>query len=182
MWFNNDFMMKCFQNCNFLNVIKKHAILFYFGEKNIYFSQAMLDTQTFAHIELSSHHSNLQICLWIMDELRLKLKLMLLTQKMNHGTCSGPRSSEQLSQQTGCRGLVHYGSCFHDGVGWMLEGHFQIMEADQIRTKKNNLWCLTWVHRSKRKGVIPEWLPWWLNSPAISSHSCVERSWLSPKW
>lgn len=44
---------------------------------------------------------------------------------------------------------------------------------------ENKLWYLT---LKQRKGVFIEWLAWWVNSPAISSHSYAERSWLSLKW
>lgn len=94
-----------------------------------------------------SNHSNSQICTWITTALRLKLKFVVLTQKMNHGTCREPRSSEQLSQQAGGRGQI--GPCFHCGGGgsgdlktfhWMLLiGHFKIMQANQIHAEKTSI-------------------------------------------
>lgn len=73
---------------------------------------------------------------------RLKLKFVVLTQKMNHGTCRELRSSEQLSQQVGGRGQI--GPCFHWGKGewrdiWKLSTErFQIMEANQIHAEKTS--------------------------------------------
>lgn len=127
-------------------------------------------------------------CPWIRTALRLRLNIVLLTQKMNHGTCREPRSSEQLSQQAG--GQIR--PCFHWGgerdrerdiwklsTECFLNGHFQNHGSKSTPCRENKLCYLT---QEQSRAVIIKWLAQWVNSPAISSHSYAERSWLSLKW
>lgn len=145
------------------------------------------------HIKLRNPF-NLQICPWIRTALRLKLKFVVLTQKMNHGTCGEPRSSEQLSQQAGGRAEARSGPVFTEEGGedereretdlktfhrvffkWSVSNHGS--ESNPCRENK-----LCYSTQKQRRSVIIKWLAWWVNAPDISSHSYTERSRLSLRW
>lgn len=173
LYFSRLLHCQCFVSC--LSVISNTA--------------SVWDTHEYSCCTHLSNHSNLQIGPWIMTALRLKLKFVVLTQKMNHGTCGEPRSSEQLSQQAGGWGWGQIRPCFHWGGGERrdLKTFHRMLFKQSVSNHgsksnpcwENKLWYLT---QKQRKGVFIEWLAWWVNSPAISSHSYVERSWLSLKW
>lgn len=80
---------------------------------------------------------------------------------MNHGTCSEPRSSEQLSQQAGGRG-ARSGLVFTEQresgrekfpQNVFEKGHFQIMKPNQTYVQ-NSLCYWTWVHRSSESVLL----------------------------
>lgn len=60
-----------------------------------------------------------------------------------------------------------------------LNGHFQNHGSKSVPCRENKLCYLT---QEQSRAVIIKWLAQWVNSPAISSHSYAERSWLSLKW
>lgn len=128
--------------------------------------------EIYTHTELSNHR-NLQICPWIRAALRWKLKFAVLTQKMNHGTCRGPTSSEQLSQQAGCRGRGQILPCFHNGRGRARSGgSLSNHGSESDPCGENKLWHLTWAYGgNERVLLLNEWLGGWTLQPFPPIHT-----------
>lgn len=166
----NSFIISRNENWSVLFLEKQKNYLFFTGRERS------------THTNLSNH-SNSQICPWITAALRVEAHVRGVdSESDSREPAEGPDHRSSCPNKPGAWGRVQKGAVFSRQGGWVLEGHFRVMAENQIHSKKTS------------SGISPECTGaeqgcYYCTtdlvgelSPAISSHSCFQRSWLSLKW